>query len=126
MKKLSLLLMLFAVTFAFSSCKKDDNKKNQELIVGRWQSTSANYFEVFNSDGTGKMWDEDDDVHENEADTFTWEISSDDNGKFTQIINFHSGGGSVPKMCNIEELNETSFIYNDNGWRRRAVLKRIQ
>lgn len=115
-------MALFTVVLAFSSCKKTD----VNLIVGRWKSTSANYFEVYYSDGTGKMWNEDDDVHENEADTFTWEISKNDNSKFTQVIKFHSGAASLPKNCNIQVLNQSSFVYNNEGWRETFNLKRIQ
>lgn len=120
--------MLFAVILAFSSCKKDEDngKKNSELIVGRWQSTTGNYFEVYNSNGTGKMWNEDDDVSEDEADTFTWQFESKDDSKFTQIIHFQSGAADLPQMCNIVTLNESSFVYNNNGWRRTENLKRIK
>ena len=117
--------MVLIAAFAMTSCSKDDTGSNQELIVGRWKSVSANYYEVYNSDGTGKMWDEDDDVTEDEADTFTWQLEDSDNSKFTQIINFHSGSASLPQMCNILVLTESSFSYNNDGWRRTENLKRV-
>lgn len=122
--------MLLAVVMMFSSCKKDDGKKDNKeidksLIVGRWQSTTGNYFEVYNSNGTGKMWNEDDDVTEDEADTFNWEFDGNDGTKFTQIIHFQSGAADLPQMCNVVTLNESSFVYNNDGWRRTENLKRI-
>ena len=125
MKKISLITIMLVALFAMTSCSKDDSESNQELIVGRWKSVSANYYEVYNSDGTGKMWNEDDDVTEDEADTFTWQFEDNDNSKFTQIINFHSGSASLPQMCNILVLTESSFSYNNDGWRRTENLKRV-
>ena len=69
------------------------------------------------------MWDPADDVQEDEADTFTWSI--DENNKLTQIINFQSGAAQVPQYCNILLLNETSFKYNNDGWRAEYDLNRI-
>lgn len=120
-----MIIMMLIAAFAMTSCSKDNETSNQELIVGRWKSVSANYYEVYNSDGTGKMWDEDDDVTEDEADTFTWQLEDNDKSKFTQIINFHSGSGSLPQMCNILVLTESSFSYNNDGWRRTENLKRV-
>lgn len=125
MKKLSLIIIMLIACFAMTSCNNEDSKSNQELIVGRWKSVSANYFEVYNANGTGKMWNEDDDVYEDEADTFTWQIENNDNTKFTQVINFHSGAAELPQMCNIEVLTESSFSYNNDGWRRTENLKRV-
>ena len=120
--------MLFAVILTFSSCKKDEDngKKNSELIVGRWQSTTGNYFEVYNSNGTGKMWNEDEDVTEDEADTFDWRFEDGDNTKFVQTIHFQSGAADLPQMCNIVTLDESSFVYNNDGWRRTEHLKRVK
>ena len=127
--KISLLLIatLFVTLFTVS-CSKDKNDTNStqqsysELIVGRWKTSDGGHFEVYNSDGTGKMWDPADDVQEDEADTFTWSI--DENNKLTQIVNFQSGAGVVPQYCNILILNETTFKYNNEGWRAEYTMKR--
>jgi len=116
--------MLIAA-FAMTSCDKKNTEVNQDLIVGKWQSTSARYFEIYYADGTGKMWNEDDDVSEAEADIFTWKFESGDKTKFTQVIEFHSGAASIPQMCNVVVLNESSFTYNNDGWRRTEYLKRV-
>lgn len=113
--------------FAMTSCDglETNTNDNESLIVGKWKSINADYYEVYNPDGTGKMWNEDDDVSEEEADTFTWQFESDDKTKFTQYIEFQHGTSVVPQMCNILDLTESSFTYNNDGWRRTERLKRI-
>lgn len=129
MKKSILLLLVaaFIVTLLTVSCSKkkdeDNSKSYSELIVGRWKTANGGHFEVYNSDGTGKMWDPADDVYEDEADTFTWSIDS--NNKLTQIIHYQGGQGEVPQYCNILTLNETTFQYNNEGWRETYNLVRV-
>ena len=133
MKKLALLLtMAFIVTLFTVSCskKKDDepaspSKSYSELIVGRWKTDAEEpYYEVYNSDGTGKMWDTADDVQEDEADTFDWDI--DEHNQLTQIVHFQEGQGDVPQYCNILILNETTFKYNNDALKREVTLTRVQ
>ena len=129
MKKVSLLLVVafFAALFTVTSCKKDDdnNANYKELIVGRWKTNAEEpYYEVYNADGTGKMWDTAEDVQEEDADTFEWSI--DNNNKLTQIIHFQGGQADLPQYCNIITLNETTFKYNNDGWRRTINLTRVK
>ena len=130
MKKLALLLVAaFIVTLFTLSCskKKDDNaassKTYSELIVGRWKTVDGGHYEVYEANGTGHMWDPADDVQEDEADTFTWSIDS--NNKLTQIITYQSGAGVIPQYCNILILNETTLKYNNDGWRAEYTLTRV-
>ena len=128
MKRFSLLLAIscFIAFFTFSCSKPEPSTPDSnysELIVGRWATADEGHFEVYNANGTGKMWDPAEDVQEDEADTFTWSI--DENNKLTQIINFQSGAAQVPQYCNILLLNETSFKYNNDGWRAEYDLNRI-
>ena len=126
MKKLALLLVaaLFVTLFTVSCSKKDDSSQNySELIVGRWKTSDGGHFEVYYSNGTGKMWDPADDVQEDEADTFDWTI--DGNNRMTQIVHFHSGAADLPQYCNIITLNTTTFKYNNNGWRAEYNLIRV-
>ncbi|MBO7529515.1 MAG: hypothetical protein J6T37_06540 [Bacteroidales bacterium] len=130
MKKVSLLLVVafFAALFTVTSCTKDDDKDNSanysELIVGRWKTNAEQpYYEVYYSNGTGKMWDTAEDVQEEDADTFDWTIDS--NNKLTQIIHFQEGQADLPQYCNIITLNETTFKYNNDGWRRTVNLIRV-
>ena len=92
-----------------------------ELVLGRWKTSDGGHYEVYNNDGTGKMWDPKDDQTEEEADTFNWSI---DGNKLTQIIHFISAGSDIPQYCNIITLNETTFVYNNEGWKAEYSLIR--
>ena len=92
-----------------------------ELVLGRWKTADGGHYEVYNSDGTGKMWDPADDVQEEDADTFEWSI---DGSKLTQIIHIQSGQSDIPQYCNIITLNETTFVYNNDGWKAEYSLIR--
>jgi hypothetical protein len=127
-KTLSLVLVLtfFVSLLTFNSCKKTDSSAdvNPEMIVGRWCTSDEGHYEVYYSDGSGKMWDPADDVTEDEATEFTWEI--DDNKKLTQYIQFEGGQAVIPQYCNILILNETTFKYNNDGWRAEYTLTRVE
>ena len=101
----------------------DDGANYSDLIVGRWRTNAEKpYYEVYYANGTGKMWDTAEDVSEDEADTFDWSI---DGNKLTQIMHF-IGGGDLPQYCNIITLNETTFVYNNEGWRAVYTLTRVR
>lgn len=93
-----------------------------ELIVGRWCTTNGGHYEVYNSDGTGKMWEPAEGVQEDEADTFNWTIEGN---HMMQTIHFTAGQGDVPQYCNIIELNETTFKYNNEAWRAEFNMTRV-
>lgn len=131
MKKLALLLVsALLVTLLTVSCKKEKPKEPtktySELIVGRW-ATDAElpYYEVYNSDHTGHMWDTAEDIHEDEADHFDWTMD-EANKQFTQIVHFQGGQGDVPQLCNILILNETTLKYNNDALKREVTLTRVQ
>lgn len=119
MRKIVSILLIAAVvvTLGMVSCKKENpesSKSYSELIVGRWKTSDGGHYEVYNSDGTGHMWDPAEDVHEDEADQFDWSIDS--NNKLTQTIHFQGGQADLPQYCNILTLDETTFKYNNDGW----------
>ena len=119
--------MAFLLTLANVSCKKkkeDPKKTYSELVVGRWKTSDGGHFEVYYSNGTGKMWDPAEDVQEDEADTFDWSID-EGNKKMTQIIHYQEGQGEVPQYCNIITLNESTFKYNNEGWRATFDLVKV-
>ena len=120
-----LLIISVIVTLGMVSCKKDKKEEPQksysELVVGRWKTSDGGHYEVYEADGTGHMWDPADDVQEDEADTFDWTIEG---SQMTQIVHFQEGQGDVPQYCNIITLNETSFKYNNEGWRAEYNLIR--
>lgn len=122
-----ILIVAFIVTLSVVSCKKKTSnptpqKTYSELIVGRWMTSDGGHFEVYNSDGTGKMWDPAEDVQEEDADTFDWTIEG---SHMTQMIHFQGGQGEVPQYCNIITLNESHFTYNNEGWRAEYSLVKV-
>ena len=128
MKKsiLTLLIAAFIVTLGMVSCSKEDKKEEpqktySELIVGRWKTADGGHYEVYNANGTGHMWDPAEDVQEEDADTFDWTIEG---SHMTQIVHFQEGSGVVPQYCNILILNESTFKYNNEGWRAEYILIR--
>ena len=127
MKKSILLLLVaaFIVTLFTVSCSKkkdeDNSKSYSELIVGRWKTADEGYYEEYKSDGTAKYWVPAEDIPEEDAKPFTWSIDS--NNKLTQIHPMEVGP-AVPQYCNILILNETTFKYNNDGWRREYYLIR--
>ena len=127
MKKSILILLVaaFIVTLFTVSCsKKNDNpeKTYSELIVGRWKTVDEGYYEEYKSDGTAKFWAPVDDIPEEDAKPFTWSIDS--NNKLTQLHPMEVGTGTIPQYCNILILNETTFKYNNEGWRETYNLIR--
>lgn len=125
MKKLSFIALLI-MTVCLTSCNGlggNDTQIDQSLIVGKWMTADKMYFEVYNSDGTGKYWDLNDDVQESEAQTFTWEFDEEKDDRFFQ---YHEGfsGSIVPQACKILELTSTSFKYNNEGLRATYNLIR--
>ena len=128
MKKILLLLIIPVILLPLltMSCKKEkpeDPKPYSELIVGRWKTADGGHYEVYDANGTGHMWDPADDVQEDEADQFEWTMD-EDHKQFMQLIHFQGGQGTVPQYCNILELTETSFKYNNEGWRATYNLIR--
>lgn len=132
-KSISLLLIVtFFATLLTVSCKKNKEEEEavvktySELIVGRWKTADAEpAYEVYNSDGTGKMWDTADDVNEDEADTFDWEIDQE-HKTMTQTIHHQTGTAVEIQFCNIIILNETTLKYDNNAGRRVVTLTRVQ
>ena len=127
MKKLSVIALMLLMVVGMTSCEGlfggDENKIDESLIVGKWKTADGTYFEVYNSDGTGKYWNLNDDVTEEEASNFTWEFSILSNDKFIQYHENFSGS-LVPQYCNILELTSTTFKYNNEGLRATYNLIR--
>ena len=129
MKKTISILLIAAVilTLGLVSCKKDkkeEQKTYYELVIGRWRTHDGGHYEVYYAGGTGKMWDPGEDVQEDEADTFDWSID-ESNKKMTQVIHFQGGQGDIPQYCNIITLDESTFTYNNDGWRSAITLVKV-
>ncbi len=126
MKKISFIAILLLAVFSYS-CNEigglsSDIDKSQ--IVGHWTTDDAMYHEVYYSDGTGKEWDLNDDVNEDEAKQFTWEFDNTSETKFFKYYPMEIGGGIIPQYCNILELTSTTFNYNNEGLRATYYLIR--
>ena len=132
MKKIALILVAALVlTLLTVSCKKKKEepatpkKTYAELVVGRWMTSDGGHFEVYEADGTGHMWDPADDVTEDEADTFNWEID-ESSKQMTQIIHSQELGFDIPQYCNILILNESTLKYNNEAIRAEYTLTRVK
>jgi len=111
MKRLTLIILSFALTAIFStSCTKDDTSPSfdESLIIGKWKSGTL--FERYDSDKTGATWDTSDDVTEEEGQQFTWTITKDQ----LEQIHIIENGGSVPKVYTITELTASTLKYEDD------------
>lgn len=127
MKKLSFIALMFLAVF-LSSCGGGGNEGTEtnidkSQIYGKWMTPDSMYFEVYYSDGTGKFWDLNDDVTEEEASKFTWEFDEGTDNKFFQYHENFSGS-IVPQYCNILELTPSKFKYNNEGFRATYNLIR--
>ena len=128
MKKLSFIALLL-MTVCLTSCDGllggivSEIDKSQ--IYGKWMTADGTYFEVYYSDGTGKYWDLNDDVTEDEATKFTWEFDEGSDNKFFQYHQNFSGS-VVPQYCNILELTSTTFKYNNDALRATYNLVRAE
>ena len=127
MKKLSFVaLLLLAVIMTSCDGLGGGNTSNvdKSQIVGKWMTADEMYFEVYNSDGTGKEWDLRDDVTEEEAASFTWEFDEATEDKFFKYYKMEINDAIVPQYCNILELTSTDFKYNNEGFRATYNLIR--
>lgn len=128
MKKLS-LIALALIALVFTSCGgligNEDAEIDKSQIYGKWMTVDKQYFEVYNSDGTGKFWNLADDVSEDEAQKFTWEFDEGSDDKFIQYHEMEIGG-IVPQYCNILELTSTTFKYNNDALRATYNLVRAE
>ena len=127
MKKLSFVaLLLLAVIMTSCDGLGGGNASNvdKSQIVGKWMTADEMYFEVYNSDGTGKEWDLRDDVTEEEAASFTWEFDEATEDKFFKYYKMEINDAIVPQYCNILELTSTDFKYNNEGFRATYNLIR--
>ena len=109
LKRHHLFLILAAATLALNSCGKDPLSFDSSLLVGKWVAGTEYY--RYDADGNGATWDVADDVHEEEAQPFTWEYN-DENIRLT-LIHQMEMGGVVPKSYTILALDATTLQYKD-------------
>ncbi len=104
--------VLCVVALSLASCQKEelnvDENNAETLLIGKWQSGTL--YETYLSDHTGSTWDTKDDVSENEAQSFTWEL---DKSTLTQI-HIMEVGGNVPKVYTVTKLTSKTLSYEDD------------
>ncbi len=104
-----ILASVLLVSMLLYSCQKDDNTSYDEtLLYGKWQSGTLYY--KYLSDHTGSTWDTKDDVHEDEAQPFTWQLVN------SELRQTHPGdmGQVVLKYYTITELTSKTLKYKDS------------
>lgn len=132
MKHYKVLLLSFLSIILMASCNNSGNGGDEptpdygKLIVGKWRTADSTYFEVYNSDGTGKYWDLSDDLQEDEAKLFRWEMDKEVPEHFMQWHQMEITGDEVPQGCMILELTEKKFRYNNEAFRAEYSLIRAE
>lgn len=95
----------------------EDAAYDTDLLIGLWQSETVYY--RYNEDGSGSTWDTADDVTEEEASRFTWEINK------KRMIHKHQLeiGGTVPKAYTIKRLDLLNLEYTDDYGKIESFVK---
>lgn len=124
-KLLVYLVACLSISFVFTSCEKEDESFDENLLIGKWKNMIPEnqenvvagkflYVKFFNDldpalDGykRGYEWDESDvDITEADAQWFSWHL---DKSELTQIHDQETK--SVPKVYKITELTTTTLKY---------------
>ncbi|MCL2073784.1 MAG: hypothetical protein FWH18_07680 [Marinilabiliaceae bacterium] len=117
-KWLKLLLLSTIIVLLLFSCKKDSQgckaKFDEKLLIGQWLLNDARKYGeywLYNSNNRGKSWDENDDVNENEAQSFEWSLCG---AKLELLHGMESSQGRIPKQYTITELTSKTLKYRDD------------
>ena len=103
-------LLLFTALWA---CTPDDPTEGDfdvTNLYGKWCQEGTKIYYKYNDDGTGATWDESDDVYEDEAQAFTWEVDG------SEMIHIHlteTGTAQIPKYYIITFLSFDELDYYD-------------
>lgn len=92
----------------FSSCDTEVFQPDESLLYGTW--VRGTEYWTYAQDYTGKTWDVADDVTEDEAQKFTWELSG------TQLTQYHqmeSSSTIIPKSYKVVSLTTSTLSYED-------------
>ena len=108
MKKLLFFIALLSVSVLFHSCE-NEKSFDETLLWGKWRTVTGNLYYRYLPNHTGATWDEDDDVHEDEAQGFEWKLVKSE----LRQIHIMEMGGAVPKTYTVTELTATSLKYRD-------------
>lgn len=117
------LISIFTVSLLLFSCTPEEPSLDENLLLGKWKSTQKNEFYRYLDNHSGRTWDEDDDVHEDDEDVrrFNWSLN-----RSTMIhtyIAFITGEELVPKQYKITELTSSSLRYEDDFGKKFSYIK---
>ena len=107
MKKVLFFLVILVVAVSFPSCV-DEEVFDESMLIGKWKSGTEYW--VYKRDYSGYTWVGKDDITEDEADPFTWQLVK------TELQQFHIYiGGSIPKFYTVTELTATTLKYKNDS-----------
>jgi len=86
----------------------EDVEYDTDLLIGLWQSGSVFY--RFDYDGVGRTWDSADDILEEEAPIFEWQL---DHSRFTHIHKMELNG-AIPKVYRLAQLDLQTLVFEDD------------
>ena len=92
----------------FNRKQQDRTEEYIQGIPGLWQSEGSVYYRFY-EDGTGHTWDTDDDISEEEASPFEWQIS---NGNIVLTHKMRIKG-MIPRLYQIDGFDGESFQFHD-------------
>jgi len=98
----------------------NDVEYDIDLILGKWKSGTVYY--RFDEEGLGATWDVADDVKEEEASLFKWEV---DHSRFVHYHEMYNGA-IVPKKYKILSLDLNSFVFVDDYGEKFSFEKVIE
>lgn len=116
-KVLYFLIPCLLGSLLFTSCEKDDDSFDEKLLIGTWQSGTLFY--KYNADKTGGTWDTSDDVQEDEAQPFTWNLRKDE----LEQLHIMEMGGVVPRIYTVTRLSSTTLRYEDTFGKQYSFNK---
>ena len=109
MKKTFLyVLAVIAAALCLTSCQQPSF--DETALIGKWQEVGTQLFYTYNSDHSGKTWDEEE-VLEEDATSFTWTLN---HAELTQIHITQMGETQIPKIYTITELTANKLVYEDD------------
>lgn len=107
MKRILTITIILGTLF-LCGCGNRQTVFDEALIIGRWATGTE--FWVYEDAGIGYTWDTADDVTEDEAQQYTWEME----GSRLTIMHIGEMGEVIPKDYTLKTLNSTTLEYEDN------------
>ena len=109
MKKTFLyVLAVIAAALCLTSCQQPSF--DETALIGKWQEVGTQLFYTYNSDHTGKTWDEKEALEEF-AQPFTWSL---DHAELSQFHGMQTSETQIPKIYTITELTANKLVYEDS------------